>query len=180
VGTEIIFETHSRTEEHEAGIAAGWLPGRLSAAGREDAVALGRRRRAAGLAAVFSSDLGRALETAAIAFADSGVPVLADWRLRECDYGALNGTPAEEVLANRSEYLSRHYPDGESRRTATDRVGRFLDDVAWRWEGATVLVIGHVATRLGLERFLLGRDLAELLSSQRAWQEGWEYSLERR
>ena len=32
---EIIFETHSITVDNEAGIATGWLPGRLSAAGRE-------------------------------------------------------------------------------------------------------------------------------------------------
>jgi 2,3-bisphosphoglycerate-dependent phosphoglycerate mutase len=178
VGTQIVFETHARTEDNEAGIATGWLPGLLSVAGREDAAALGRRRRDDRLSAVFSSDLGRALETASIAFARSEVPVLADWRLRECDYGSLNGAPTEEVLAHRSDYLDRPYPGGESWRTATQRVGRFLEDLPLRWGGARVLVIGHVATRLGLERFLVGRDLATLVSSPFVWQEGWEYSLE--
>jgi broad specificity phosphatase PhoE len=178
VATEIVFETHSVSEDNEAGIASGWLPGRLSATGCELAAALGMRRSGDGLAVVFSSDLGRALETAAIAFARSDVPVLADWRLRECDYGTLNGAPATEVHANRSAYLDQPYPCGESWRTATDRVGLFLNDLALRWDGARVLVIGHVATRLGLERFLLGRDLAELISSEFVWQEGWEYTLE--
>jgi hypothetical protein len=27
---DIIFETHSRTEDNENGIATGWLPGKLS------------------------------------------------------------------------------------------------------------------------------------------------------
>jgi 2,3-bisphosphoglycerate-dependent phosphoglycerate mutase len=178
MGTEIVFETHSLTEDNEAGVATGWLPGRLSAAGREHAAALGRRRRTDGLAAVFSSDLGRALETVAIAFAHSDVPVLADWRLRECDYGTLNGSLAEEVHANRRAYLDQPYPGGESWRAATDRVGRFLNDLMLRWEGARVLVIGHVATRFGLERFVLGKELAELMSAEFVWQEGWEYSLE--
>jgi 2,3-bisphosphoglycerate-dependent phosphoglycerate mutase len=177
VATEIVFETHALTEDNEAGFATGWLPGRLSAAGRANAAALGRRRSVDGLSAVFSSDLGRALDTAAIAFAHSDVPLLADWRLRECDYGRLNGAPSEEVHADRRAYLDRPYPGGESWRAATDRVGRFLQDVALRWDGARVLVIGHVATRLGLERFVLGRDLAELLPAPFVWQEGWEYNL---
>jgi broad specificity phosphatase PhoE len=178
VGTKITFETHSISEDNEAGIASGWLPGRLSATGRELAAALGRRRRGDGLAAVFCSDLGRALETAEVAFAHSDVPVLADWRLRECDYGTLNGAPVEKVHANRSAYLDQPYPGGESWLVATDRVGRFLNDLALRWDGAKVLVIGHVATRVGLERFILEKDLAELLSSEFVWQEGWEYRLE--
>jgi alpha-ribazole phosphatase/probable phosphoglycerate mutase len=37
------------------------------------------------------SDLKRAIETVEVAFAGSGIPVLIDWRLRECDYGQLNG-----------------------------------------------------------------------------------------
>lgn len=177
MGTEIVFETHARTEDNEAGRATGWLAGRLSAAGRDDAVALGERRRADGLTAVFCSDLGRALETAAIAFEHADLPFLADWRLRECDYGTLNGAPVEEVHADRSAYVDQPYPGGESWRAATGRVGGFLSDLALRWEGARVLVIGHVATRLGLERFIMGRDLAELVSSPFVWQEGWEYFL---
>ena len=178
MGTLIIFETHSLTEDNEAGIATGWLPGKLSSAGREYAAALGRRRSADDLAAVFTSDLGRALETAHIAFAHSDVPILADWRLRECDYGALNGALADKVHANRRAFLDSSYPGGESWRAATDRMSRFLADLVLRWEGARVLVIGHVATRFGLERFILGKDLAELVSSEFAWQEGWEYILE--
>ena len=177
MGTEIIFETHSISEDNEAGIASGWLPGRLSATGCELAAALGRRHRGDDLAAVFSSDLGRALETAAIAFAHSDVPTLADWRLRECDYGTLNGAPAEVVHANRSAYLDQSYPGGESWRAATDRVGWFLNDLALRWDGARVLIIGHVATRMGLERFILQKNLAELISAEFVWQEGWQYTM---
>jgi broad specificity phosphatase PhoE len=40
-----------------------------------------------GIAVVFTSDLGRAVETADIAFGGTGIPVRRDARLRECDYG---------------------------------------------------------------------------------------------
>jgi broad specificity phosphatase PhoE len=93
VGTTIVFETHSVTEDNERGFATGWLPGRLSERGRVLAHELGVRRRHDGLSAVFTSDLQRAVETTSIAFNGSGLPVLADWRLRECDFGSLNGAP---------------------------------------------------------------------------------------
>ena len=69
---ELVYETHSTTIDNETGIATGWLPGRLSETGRELARALGERRRDDGLAAVFTSDLARAVETAEIAFGGSG------------------------------------------------------------------------------------------------------------
>jgi 2,3-bisphosphoglycerate-dependent phosphoglycerate mutase len=72
--TRIVFETHSMSEDNERGIATGWLPGRLSPLGREQAAELGRRRHADGIAAVFCSHLARAAETASIAFAGSGIP----------------------------------------------------------------------------------------------------------
>jgi broad specificity phosphatase PhoE len=42
MAVQIVYETHSLTEDNEAGRATGWLPGRLSAAGRELAAELGR------------------------------------------------------------------------------------------------------------------------------------------
>lgn len=98
---EIVFETHSSSDDNERGIATGWLPGRLSLRGRGQAEQLGRRRRNDGLVAVFTSDLRRAIETAELAFANSGLPIFADWRLRECNYGQLNGASAHEVHAAR-------------------------------------------------------------------------------
>src|SRR5262245_31949125 len=93
----LIYETHSMTEDNEAGIATGWLPGRLSAFGREGAKQLGERRRDVDL--VMCSDLARAAETAAIAFSGTGIPVYFDARLREANYGNLNGAPRIEVAA---------------------------------------------------------------------------------
>src|SRR5207245_9439562 len=86
-GIELVFETHSITEDNERGIATGWLGGALSPRGRELASELGRRRREDGIAAVFTSDLARAVETARIAFAGTSIPIHEDARLRECNYG---------------------------------------------------------------------------------------------
>src|SRR5262249_26585806 len=113
VAIELVFETHSTTVDNEQGRATGWLPGQLSERGRVQACELGRRRSGDGIAAVFSSDLARAAETASVAFTGSAIPVLYDWRLRECDYGQRNGMPAAELYAGRREHLDQAYPGGE-------------------------------------------------------------------
>jgi alpha-ribazole phosphatase/probable phosphoglycerate mutase len=174
---QIVFETHSITEDNEHGIATGWHHGRLSDKGRLLARELGERRRNDGIQVVFTSDLGRAVETAEIAFGDTPIPILHDWRLRECDYGEKNGATRDELDRNRPEHLDHPYPEGESWRQATQRVKHFLDDLRVRWKSSRVLVIGHVATRWGLEHYLNGVPLEHLVRAQFTWQAGWEYSL---
>ena len=174
---DLVFETHSLSEDNDRGIATGWRDGRLSDRGRALAAVLGARRRDDGIQAVFSSDLGRAIETARTAFAETPIPILADWRLRECDYGRLNGQPAADLHRDRRRYLDTPYPDGESWRQAVARVGRVLPDLRLRWEGARVLIIGHVATRWALDHLINGAALEDLIAADFAWREGWEYRL---
>ncbi|SIN29077.1 histidine phosphatase family protein [Micromonospora cremea] len=177
--TEIVFETHSWSEDNDRGLATGWLPGQLSSRGRALAAEVGQRRRSDGIEAVFVSDLRRAVQTADIAFSGTAIPVLHDWRLRECDYGERNGMPAAELHERRGRYLDRPYPGGESWRQAVHRVGRFLDDLSLRWTGRRVLVIGHVATRWGLDHWINGVPLEDLVDADFAWRAGWEYRMAR-
>jgi 2,3-bisphosphoglycerate-dependent phosphoglycerate mutase len=177
VAIELVFETHSTSVDNERGRATGWMPGELSERGRAQAQLLGRRRRDDGIGAVFSSDLARAAQTASVAFAGSPIPVLHDWRLRECDYGQRNGMSSAESHARRREHLDQPYPGGESWREAITRVGRFLADLPLRWDGQRILVIGHVATQWGLDHFIAGIPLEDLIMRDFAWQEGWEYQV---
>ena len=163
VNTTIVFETHAITTDNERGIATGWLPGSLSSRGRELARELGARRSDDGLFAVFTSDLRRAAETTAIAFESAGVPVLQDWRLRECDFGDLNGAARSDVHDGRRRWLEVPYPNGESWRQATLRAAGFLRDLPTRWGGQRILVIGHVATRFALDHAINGVPLENLI-----------------
>lgn len=169
---EVVYETHSLTEDNEAGRATGWLPGRLSARGRALAAELGERRRAGGFAAVVSSDLGRSVETVEIACAGWDVPVLLDWRLRETDFGTLNGAPTAAVQA---VAWADRFPGGESRGAAVARVDGALDDIAERWAGQRVLVVGHLSAWWALER--RGRGASLPLPAPMAWGEGWTYEI---
>ena len=174
---QIVFETHSLTEDNERGIATGWHHGRLSGRGRLLARELGERRRDDGIEVVFTSDLRRAVETAEIAFGGTPIPILHDWRLRECDYGEQNGAARDELDRTRRDHLDHPHPAGESWRQATQRVKRFLDDLEVRWESSRLLVIGHVATRWALEHYLNGVPLEDLAVAPFTWRAGWEYSL---
>jgi 2,3-bisphosphoglycerate-dependent phosphoglycerate mutase len=178
MATQIVFETHSISEDNERGIASGWWDSKLSARGRVLARDLGGRRRADGIQTVFASDLGRATETARIAFEGLPTPILYDWRLRECDYGEKNGQPATELHRNRRCFIDEPYPGGESWRQAIHRVGCFLGDLHLRWEDSRVLVIGHVATRWAFDCLIAGAALEDVMAADFAWQEGWEYQVE--
>jgi len=174
----LVYETHSTTIDNETGIATGWLEGELSETGRAQAKALGERRRDDGLAAVFTSDLGRAIETAQIAFAGSELLVRQDRRLRECNYGELNGKPTAEIdEAERLRRVDEPFPGGESYREVVERTRLFLNDLFPELDGSRVLLIAHSANRWALQHLLLGAPLEDVIGAPFEWQEGWEYAL---
>jgi broad specificity phosphatase PhoE len=128
-----------------------------------------------GIRRVYASDLERAVATARVAA--PGVPLVLDWRLRECNYGQWNGAAWAQVHGQRLMFLDEPYPGGESWRDAAARVGRFLDDLRTVNQSGPILIIGHTATRLGLDHYLGGVSLAEWLSTPHPWQPGWRYQL---
>jgi broad specificity phosphatase PhoE len=174
VTVELVYETHSISVDNERGVATGWLPGELSARGRRLARELGERRRADGIGCVFSSDLRRAVETAEIAFEGTGIEIRQDERLRECNYGDLNGAPVTQ-LEPRRRFVDEPYPGGQSYRDCVGLFRRFLVDVAREFDGRRVLVIAHSAQRYALRHLLEGVPLEELVDAPFQWREGWEY-----
>ncbi len=175
MAVEVVYETHSTSVDNERGIASGWLDGELSVRGREQAVELGRRRRDDRISAAYVSDLGRAVETAELAFAGTDVPVLQDPRLRECDYGALNGAPVDEVATVRRRHVEEPFAGGESYRQVVERTRAFLEDVTSRHEGQRIVVIAHSANRWALDQLVNGAPLEQLVDAPFEWQPGWVY-----
>ncbi|MDQ3875622.1 MAG: histidine phosphatase family protein [Actinomycetota bacterium] len=174
MAVQLVYETHSISVDNERGIATGWLPGELSERGRLLARGLGERRRDDGVACVFTSDLRRAVETAEIAFEGSGVEIRQDARLRECNYGELNGAPVAE-LHPRRRFVDEPYPGGESYRECVEKMGSFLGDVVLEFDGHRVLVIAHSAQRWALSHLLEGVPLEDLVDAPFEWRKGWEY-----
>jgi broad specificity phosphatase PhoE len=174
----ITFETHSITEDNENGIATGHLPGRLSPRGREVAAELGARYRTQPPDAVFTSDLHRAVETARIAFGDTDIPVHQDPRLRECDYGDLNGHPVSEIAALRAECIDRPFPGGQSYNEVIEATREVLRELATKCDGQRIVIIAHSANRWALQVLLGGARIEDLVNAPFQWQPGWHYLLD--
>jgi broad specificity phosphatase PhoE len=179
-GLSVVFETHATSLDNEAGVASGWFDVALSETGHEQARQLGTRHRTDDLAVVFCSDLTRARRTAEIAFGDRDVPIVSDPRLRECDYGAFTRRAALDIEGRRVMHIATPFPDGESYEHVVERVSDWLTDVTTRFDGATVLVIGHRATFYALEHLIKHIPLREAVTSNWQWQPGWTYRVSRK
>ena len=171
----VVFETHATSLDNEAGRASGWFDVDLSATGEEQARQLGTRHRDDDLAAVFCSDLTRAVRTAEIAFAARALPIVRDARLRECDYGALTRHPTVEIEKRRVRHVTTPFPGGESYEQVVRRVSAWLTEAAATFAGRTVLVIGHRATFYAMEHLIKHIPLNEAITATWRWQPGWTY-----
>lgn len=176
MAVDLIYETHSTTTHNEAGIATSWLPGELSETGRQQARALGERRRDEDLAAVISSDLRRAVQTVDLAFDGTDIPRYEDARLRECNYGALNGTPVTHLEFPR--HIDEPFPGGENYRQVVARTRDFLADLVRDFDGRRVVVIAHSANRWALDVLVHGHRLEDAVEPRFTWQPGWHYRIE--
>ena len=125
---------------------------------------------------VFTSDLHRAVQTADIAFGGTGVPIFRDWRLRECNYGAMNGVNVEELERTRRSHIDEPFEGGESYRHVVDRTRELLADLATDQRDRRVVIIGHSANQWALDHLVHGTPLEELVGSFE-WQPGWRYLL---
>lgn len=175
----IIFETHSTTFDNESDIASGWNDVRLAPAGVDQAKELGERYRGLMPDVIFCSDMQRSIRTASIAF-DSLTPkvLFTDWRLRECNYGDMNGNDKQSVDTLKPQALTIPFPNGESYEQCAERVASFLSDLKTRFDGKSVMVIGHRATQYGLEHWINNKPLDEVVVEPWEWQPGWRYTLQ--
>jgi broad specificity phosphatase PhoE len=172
---EIVYETHATMIDNESGIATGRLPGALSPTGRRQARELGDRRRDDGITALFTSDLDRAVDTAQIAFAGTAISIHQDPRLREYNYGELNGCPMTVLAPLRARHIDVPFPGGQSYRDVLAGTAGFLNDLATGWDGSRLLVIAHSANRWALDCLLTGAGLEALIEAPSRWQPGWDY-----
>ena len=110
----LVLLRHGHSEWNLADRFTGWTDIALTEVGLAEAAAAGQRLARAGLAfdAVHVSALRRTRQTAEAVLAAMGVrglPLLADWRLNERHYGALQGMNKPEIFATWGEAASRRW-----------------------------------------------------------------------
>ena len=174
---EIVFETHSTTTDNERWVASGWLDGQLSPLGQRQAKELGERREDDEIVAVFCSDLGRAAETARIAFGGRGAPdpprlAAARVQLRDAERDCRGAARGRAHEARRRPVLRRRELH-RRRRARAELSPRHPSS----YTDKRVAVIGHSATKWALDHILEGIPLEELVEGSFRWQPGWLYTL---
>ena len=125
-------------------------------------------------AAIYSSDLPRALETATILAKvlrpDESSPVPVDRALREIDFGDWAGRSYAELIADLAEIAAAERffadltdvapPNGETANVVATRVTSAMQAIAVAHPDSAAIVVGHAgALRLALAR-ALGMPLA--------------------
>lgn len=155
----------------------------LSSLGEEQAHSLGHWFLQAGERpeVLLSSSYRRARQTAEIFRAAGGcaadVPICVDERLREKEFGILDGLTASGVAAafpEQAEFrriLGKFYhrpPGGESWADVILRLRSLLDTVSLHHAGKRVMIIAHQVVVLCLRYVLENLDEAEILSIDRA------------
>jgi alpha-ribazole phosphatase len=145
---------HGQTGFNAALRFQGQLDEPLSELGREQARLLARRLAEEHIDVAFTSDLGRAHETAAIALAGRDVPLHLDARLREVAFGRWEGMTFAEIKDKYPDDVAArdrdrvHYamPGGESLQQLGDRVASFMREVLPPHEGKSILFVAHGGT----------------------------------
>lgn len=176
---KITYFVHSITIDNENGLATGWMQGELSPEGVARARVLGESLDTSLYDAVFCSDLQRAIDSAQLFFGNK-VPRFIDWRLRECNYGDLDGRPASEFKKGREqEHITMPYPNGESYRDVERRIANFLADAKELYSNGHIAIVAHQAPQLALDVLLTGSTWEQAIQNDwrktGAWQPGWEY-----
>ncbi len=147
--TTILLARHGETDWNRDNRFQGHADPPLNETGRAQATELAAALAEEPLAAIYSSPLRRAFETAQIAAAPHGLePVPVD-ALREVDVGSWQGLTRAEIEERFPEQFARWleyeagWEDGESYEEMGRRVIAELLELAAAHEGERILVVSH-------------------------------------
>jgi ribonuclease H / adenosylcobalamin/alpha-ribazole phosphatase len=151
--TRFILLRHGQTEHSASRAYSGHGEVPLTSIGETQATLAAKRLSAVpGIAAVASSPLPRAIQTAEAVAAQLGLRVTVHDGLIEADFGSWEGLTFAQAAASDPDLHSRWLtdtsiapPGGESFDAVRRRVRRVRDELIVRHTGSTIVVISHVA-----------------------------------
>ena len=133
----LILIRHGETEENQKGILQGHLDGSLTKSGKEQAKKVAKRLKEEKIDAIFSSDLGRASDTAReIAKYHPDVPIEFVEELREKNQGSLTGKFIKDIDWSKPR-------DTEKKELMAKRAKIILDRAYKEYRDKTVLFVSH-------------------------------------
>jgi broad specificity phosphatase PhoE len=147
--TTILLARHGESDWNREARWQGWADRPLTERGRAQAAALAQRVGHIELDAVYSSDLGRARETAAAVAAGQGLSVTVDPGLREIDVGSWSGLTRADAEARFPDAFARWregsegWNDGETYDHLSRRILAAARRIAAEHDGGRVLIVTH-------------------------------------
>jgi broad specificity phosphatase PhoE len=149
--THLFLVRHGQTVWHAENRYAGTTDVALDPSGYAQAERLAVWASTAGLAAIWCSPLSRARETAFPAARAAGLEMQVDERLREIDFGQIEGKTMaeaerlfpEEIRRFKADPVTYPMPGGEDPHQAALRAVSALRDIALAQPRQRVLIVAH-------------------------------------
>jgi broad specificity phosphatase PhoE len=163
--TTILIARHGQSDWNQEKRWQGHADRPLSERGHEQAQALAERLAHIELDAVYSSDLQRARDTAAVVAENQGLELHQLPELREVDVGSWSGLTRAEAEERFPDGFARWrdgYPgwkDGETYEAMTDRVIAAVKSIATEHQDGRVLIVSHGGPIRAIHAEALGLDV---------------------
>lgn len=164
--TTILLVRHGETDWNQERRWQGHADRPLNDVGRAQAEELADELASREIAAVYSSDLARARQTAELVAGRHGLDVTLDSALREVDVGEWSGLSLEEAESRYPEGFRRWqdghsgWTEGETYEAMGERVVAAVLRIAARHPGETVLVVTHGGSIRACRAAAAGLDYA--------------------
>ena len=176
MAVKIVYFVHGTTTDNAEHKSTGWIPGELTEKGIKQSIDLKAQINLDEIDLVISSDLKRAIDSADYTF--KGLKdIYHDSRIRECNYGDLNGKDASLVVYE--DHITEPFPNGESLKDVENRVRDFCDYLKENFDGKTVAIVAHKTPQFAFEVITKGITWGEAIENDwrkvKAWRPGWEY-----
>ena len=147
----LLLVRHGETEANRHGAFLGRTDSPLTAGGRDQMQTLAKALVGKPLAAIYTSPLQRAFETAQTIARHHPCPFTVDERLLEQDFGQWEGLTFDEVAGRfpidfaawQAEATIKGPTDGETLMQVRERVVALYSDVVNRHQHQTVLLVAH-------------------------------------
>lgn len=174
---KITYFVHGSTTDNEHDRSSGWSDVRLSDIGKRQSTELKELVKNRKFDIICCSDLKRAVESANAVF--PGQKTIQDKRLRECNYGVLNGAREEEVIYE--DHITEPFPNGECLKDVEKRIRSFSEELKKNYNNKHIAIIAHRATQLAFEVITNKKTWKQAINqdwrNSSKWQPGWEYVL---
>lgn len=142
---------HGETDANRTGILQGYMDVPLSQTGRKQAEVMAQALAGVAFAVVYSSDLSRAADTAALISACRACPLIVDAGIKEINCGMLQGKTFPQVgelwpdvySALKADPMDAPRPGGESYREFYNRTVSAFDRIVAANPDSVVAVVTH-------------------------------------